>query len=211
VPSQLLPPEHCFPSRERPYDLYRLLRNYFHYPIIFSFFARSATGCLSSVQTHVSTTPMTCEPDLTTILDPSGLLRDQSLATTTKTHRQHIFFSNPHTRHNTSSSNGKWHRCETPNQKPHPLHGKPPIEVLVLVPDASRDGRAGRAPLSGSVDQWWKVPRRSRGQTQATRGVSDPPQDKGNWRVSCFCLCVKHPWFPTGVLHCPGHPSCAGA
>jgi hypothetical protein len=31
--------------------------------------------------------------------------------------------------------------------------------------------------ISGSVDQWWEVlPRRSRGQTQATRGVSDPPQ-----------------------------------
>jgi hypothetical protein len=34
---------------------------------------------------------------------------------------------------------------------------------------------------------------------------------KGNWRVPCFCLCVKHPWLPTGVLHRPGHPSCAGA
>jgi hypothetical protein len=22
---------------------------------------------------------------------------------------------------------------------------------------------------------------------------------------------VKHPWLPTGVLHCPVHPSCAGA
>jgi hypothetical protein len=66
------------------------------------------------------------------------------------------------------------------------------------------------APISGSVDQWWKVlPRRSRDQKQATRGANDWP--KGNWRVSCFCLCVKHPWFPTGVLHCPGHPSCAGA
>jgi hypothetical protein len=31
---------------------------------------------------------------------------------------------------------------------------------------------------------------------------------KGNWRVPCSCLCVKHPWLPTGVLHCPGHPSC---
>jgi hypothetical protein len=30
---------------------------------------------------------------------------------------------------------------------------------------------------SGSVDQWWKVlPRRSRDQTQATRGDNDPPQ-----------------------------------
>jgi hypothetical protein len=34
---------------------------------------------------------------------------------------------------------------------------------------------------------------------------------KGNWRVPCSCLCVKHSWLPTGVLHCPGHPSCAGA
>jgi hypothetical protein len=30
--------------------------------------------------------------------------------------------------------------------KPHPLHGKPPIEVLV--PDTSRGGRAKRAPLT---------------------------------------------------------------
>ena len=31
--------------------------------------------------------------------------------------------------------------------------------------------------ISGSVGQWWKaLPRRSRGQTQATRGVNDPPQ-----------------------------------
>jgi hypothetical protein len=31
--------------------------------------------------------------------------------------------------------------------------------------------------ISGSVDQWWKVfPRRSRGQTRATRGVNNPPQ-----------------------------------
>jgi hypothetical protein len=52
------------------------------------FVTRSATGCLSAVQTPVSTTPLTCEPNLRTILDPSGLLRDQSLATTTKTHRQ---------------------------------------------------------------------------------------------------------------------------
>jgi hypothetical protein len=39
------------------------------------FLARSATGCLSAVQTPVSTTPLTCEPNLRTILDPSGLLR----------------------------------------------------------------------------------------------------------------------------------------
>jgi hypothetical protein len=33
-------------------------------------------------------------------------------------------------------------------------------------------------------DQWWKaLPRRSRGQTQATRGVNDRPH-KGNWRAT---------------------------
>jgi hypothetical protein len=67
--------------------------------------------------------------------------------------------------------------------------------------------------VSGSVDQWWKVlPRRSRDQTQATRGDSDRPQATRAIGASrALCLCVKHPWFPTGVLHCPGHPSCAGA
>ena len=38
----------------------------------------------------------------------------------------------------------KSYRFETP--KPHPRHGKPPIEVLV--PDTSRDSRAGRALLA---------------------------------------------------------------
>jgi hypothetical protein len=75
-----------------------LLRNYLYYPVIF--FARSATGCLSAVQAFVSTTPLTCEPNLRTILDPSGLLRDQSLATTTKTHRPLGVFPNSPTRHN---------------------------------------------------------------------------------------------------------------
>jgi hypothetical protein len=38
---------------------------------------------------------------------------------------------------------------------------------------------------SGSVDQWWKVlPRRSRDQTQATRGVNDPPQGQ----LACLVL-----------------------
>jgi hypothetical protein len=71
-----------------------------HYPIKFSREAPPATGCVSAVQTPVSTTPLTCEPNLRTILDPSGLLRDQSLATTTKIHRQLDVFPNSHTRHN---------------------------------------------------------------------------------------------------------------
>jgi hypothetical protein len=80
--------------------VYRLLRNYLRHPIIFSREARSATGWrllvffLSAVRTSVSTTPLTYEPNLRTILDSSGLLRDQSLATTTKTHRQLDVFPN---------------------------------------------------------------------------------------------------------------------
>jgi hypothetical protein len=38
----------------------------------------------------------------------------------------------------------KFYCFETP--KPHPQHGKPPI--VVLVPDTSRGGRAGGAPLA---------------------------------------------------------------
>jgi hypothetical protein len=78
-------------SREHRYGLYCVLRNYLHYPI--TFFARSATDCLSAIQTSVSTKPLTCEPNLRTILDPSGLLRDQSLAITTKPHIQLDVFS----------------------------------------------------------------------------------------------------------------------
>jgi hypothetical protein len=54
---------------------------------------------------------------------------------------------------------------------------------------------------------------RTHGGAEARRKQREEPTtgQKGNWRVPCFCLCVKHPWFPTGVLHCPGHPSCAGA
>jgi hypothetical protein len=63
-------------------------------------FARRATGCLSAVQTFVSTTPLALEPNLRTILDPAGLLRGQSpLATTTKIHRQLAVFPNSHTYH----------------------------------------------------------------------------------------------------------------
>jgi hypothetical protein len=89
VPSQLLPPDHHFPSRENPHGLYRLLRNYLHYPVIFSREAPPA-ACLPSKPPF--------EPNLRTILDPSGLPRDQSLATTTKTHRQLDVFPNSHTR-----------------------------------------------------------------------------------------------------------------
>ena len=91
--------------------------------------------------------------------------------------------------------------------------------------DPAARGRAGAASAaprtSGSVDQWWEVlPRVSRDQTQDASNArsqrcqrpttNDPPPPQGQratgvWRVSCFCLCAKHPWFPTGVLHlhCP--------
>jgi hypothetical protein len=57
--------------------------------------------CLSAVQTFVSTTALAFwnQTNLRTNLDPAGLLRDQSLATTTKTHRQLAAFPNPHTHH----------------------------------------------------------------------------------------------------------------
>jgi hypothetical protein len=48
------------------------------------------------------------------------------------------------------ASHSLWHRpnltyCfETPQQKPRPQHGEPPIEARVL--DTSRDGRAGGGP-----------------------------------------------------------------
>jgi hypothetical protein len=49
--------------------------------------------------------------------------------------------------------------------------------------------------------------RRSRGQTQAARGVNDqrPTTAKGNWRVpcSCLCLCVKTPAVAHGCYALP--------
>jgi hypothetical protein len=68
-----------------------------------SFFSREAppAACLPSKPPFLlPTTPLTCGPNLRTTLVPSGLLRDQSLATTTKTHRQLGVFPNSHTRHN---------------------------------------------------------------------------------------------------------------
>jgi hypothetical protein len=49
--------------------------------------------------------------------------------------------------------------------------------------------------VSGSADQrWMALPRRSRGQTRATRGArSQRPATEGNWRVSCSCLCDETP------------------
>jgi hypothetical protein len=55
---------------------------------------------LSAVQTSVSTTPLVLVPNLRTVLDPAGLpARDQSLATTTKIHRQLAAFPDSHTWH----------------------------------------------------------------------------------------------------------------
>jgi hypothetical protein len=64
------------------------------------------------------------------------------------------------------------------------------------------------------VDQWISGGRCSHGgaETRRKQREETTTRHRGNWRVPCFCLCVKHPWaFPTGVLHRPGHPSCAGA
>jgi hypothetical protein len=71
--------------------------------------------------------------------------------------------------------------------------------------------QAGRT--SGSVDQWLKVlPRRSRGQTRATRGVNNPPQRATGVSRALACVLNTRGFpQPTDALHCPGHPSCAGA
>jgi hypothetical protein len=68
----------------------------------------------------------------------------------------------------------------------------------------------GSGWISGSVVEGapTEEPRRDASNKQREETTT---RHKGNWRVPCFCLCVKHPWLPTGVLHCPGHPSCAGA
>ena len=61
---------------------------------------------------------------------------------------------------------------------------------------------------AGPVDQWISGGRRTHGGAEARRKQREESTTghKGNWRVPCSCLCVKHPWLPTCALHCPGHP-----
>jgi hypothetical protein len=103
-----------------------------------------------------------------------------------------------------------------------------PQRSFSLGPDcrASRGprGQRGRAlaaggcarTLAGSADQRFSGSAVDGAPTEeprpdASNARRQRPATKGNWRVPCSCMCVKHPWLPTGVLHCPGHPSCAGA
>jgi hypothetical protein len=121
-----------------------VLRNYLHYPIIFSREVPPTGCCLSAVRTFVSTPPLTCEPNLRTILDPSGLLRDQSLATTTKTHRQVAVFPNMYTHHDPRNSRhpalarcggeGLLH-CLSPITTRYRLFGRPeriPMQITLV-------------------------------------------------------------------------------
>jgi hypothetical protein len=62
-----------------------------------------------------------------------------------------------------------------------------PLLSELQVPEAGAG--AGSQWISGSVDQWWKaLPRRSRGQTQATRGYNDPPQGQLACPVAFVCV-----------------------
>jgi hypothetical protein len=61
---------------------YRVLRNYLHYPIIFSEKGHRLLVCRSNLRFNNTTSLGT---KLENNLDPAGLLRGQSLATTTKT------------------------------------------------------------------------------------------------------------------------------
>jgi hypothetical protein len=65
-----------------------------------------------------------------------------------------------------------------------------------------RMGDIAALARGGPVDQWISGGRCSHGGADARRKQREEPttRHKGNWRVSCFCLRVKHPWFPTGVL-----------
>jgi hypothetical protein len=75
------------------------------------------------------------------------------------------------------------------------------VRRCLLAPGA----RALLPTQGGSVDQWISGGRCSHGGAEARRKQREEPttRHKGNWRgvLSCFCLCVKHPWLPTGVLH----------
>jgi hypothetical protein len=75
--------------------------------------------CRPNPRFNNTTNALTCEPNLRTILDPSGLLRGQSLATTTKTYRQLDVFPNSHTRHNPRNNQhpdlSRWGRRGSPS------------------------------------------------------------------------------------------------
>jgi hypothetical protein len=64
------------------------------------------------------------------------------------------------------------------------------------------------------ISQWISGGRRSHGGGEARRKQREESQRPATRAigVSRALACVlKHPWLPTGVLHCPGHPSCADA
>jgi hypothetical protein len=65
--------------------------------------------------------------------------------------------------------------------------------------------------LKPADQRWMALPRRSRGQTRATRGVNDRPRRAIGVSRALACYVgtpvVAHRCFNT----CPGHPSCAGA
>jgi hypothetical protein len=92
---------------------------------------------------------------------------------------------------------------------------------LVLMANEPAAGRRARTtsrgvggwgvPVDQWVDQWISGGRFSHGGAEIRRKQREETATghKGNRRVPCSCLCVKHPWLPTGVLHCPGpviHP-----
>jgi hypothetical protein len=60
--------------------------------------------------------------------------------------------------------------------------------------------------ISRFRDFWRALPRRSRGQTRATRGEITT-RHKGNWRVPCSCLCVETPAVAHGCFALPRLPT----
>jgi hypothetical protein len=55
---------------------------------------------------------------------------------------------------------------------------------------------------------------RSHGGAEARREQREESTTRPGGQLACLVflpVVLGHPWFPTGALHCPGHPSCAGA
>jgi hypothetical protein len=89
-----------------------------------------------------------------------------------------------------------WVANEAPQRSTSTKH---PTPATYPNPFASTQRISGSAAVSGGWCSHGGAEARREQREESTTG------HKGNWRVPCSCLCVKHPWLPSGVLHCPGH------
>jgi hypothetical protein len=86
-------------------------------------------------------------------------------------------------------------------------HGK--LLDLVIIPKTMfYASKGGGQWISGSVVEGapTEEPR-----PDASNAGSQRPATRATGVPRALACVLKHPWLPTGALHCPGHPSCAGA